>query len=215
MKKLLLNNLPLEFLHLKFKGLNSILLNFIVLSIVILFLSLDIINSQTNKQNNSLPQKEGIFIKSDKDSVLIGDFVNLEIVAAYPQNGKFNFDILKDSLKKNLNKYEIISISKIDTIISNKNSNLQIQKANYVVSSYEVGVQNIKSFYNYYTTKNSIGTEDTSYISSNNLYITFMGVGADTTKAFKDIKPPIEVEFDYTDYILWAIFLIFLGDFLY
>jgi hypothetical protein len=171
--------------------------------------------SQSSIKKSELPQKLGIYLKADKDTALIGDFVNLELVAAYPQNSKFNFETLKDSLKRNLRKYEIISISKTDTIIGSKNSDIQYQKAKYVVSSYEVGNQNISGFYNYYTTKNSNGDIDTSYINSNNLYINFMGVGADTTQTFKDIKPPIEVGFDYTDYILWSIFLIFLGGAIY
>lgn len=168
-----------------------------------------------------MPKNAGIYIKSDKDSALIGDFVNLEIIAAFPQNSKLDFSVLKDSLKIHFKKYEIISASKIDTIMGSKNSDLQFLKTQYVVSSYEVGNQQISSFYNYYTTKstskdsNGNITEDTNYISSNNVYIQFVGVGADTTQVFKDIKPPIEVSYDYTEIILWAIFVIFLGGAIY
>lgn len=188
-----------------------LLLFILVLSIKILIADVSAFSAM-KKEN--LPKKEGIFLNFDNNKPLIGDKINLNVIVAIPKESNLNYINLEDSLKSKLDKIEILKIVSVDTI-KDVSSKLKYISAIYQVSSYFTGKFIINSFTNYYFSNTQFNNQnniqnliDSHQIISNSLDIAFGSMNADTSKAFKDIKDNIDVDFDYTEYFYWFIAIV-------
>jgi hypothetical protein len=140
-------------------------------------------------------QNLSVSLKSDTNNVLIGDQININLTVNSDQKTKIYLPLIPDTLGK----IEVISRSKIDTVISEKNFTL---KQNYVVTSFDSGSFTFPSLTILYE-RNGQTTLNTLY--SDSLILNFNTVAVDTSQAIKDIKPPLEEPYtlaDFIDYIL-------------
>lgn len=186
-----------------------------ILLLFILFLIAEVTGfSAINKEN--LPKSEGIFLSVDNTKPLIGDKININLIISIPKESNLNYINLEDSLKSKLDKIEILKTISVDTI-KDVGTKFKYISAVYQVSSYFAGKFTINSFTNYYFNNSQNITQnitqniiDSHLIVSNSLNIVFGGMNADTSKAFKDIKDNIDVDFDYIEYVYWFIGIILL-----
>jgi len=160
----------------------------LILILLIIYSNINLISNEYN-----------IKLKSYKDSVEIGDKVILDVIAKLPKLSK-NFVI---SSEDTTDKYSIIKSLKLDTIFE-KNSKLlkgRVEFYNYNLADIIIQPLKIK-----YDVNDSINL----YLTSNSIKIINKLQNADTSKAFKDIKPVIDVDFDYSEYILYFFIVIFI-----
>lgn len=138
----------------------------------------------------------------DTNKILIGDQINY-LIKLYPNDREqVVFPFINDSLGKLL----IVSKSQFDTLIENKRKVL-IQKiiltsfdsGNYVIPGLEFGF---------------IEGSDTNYFFTDSYKVEINTIPVDTTKPIKDIKPIMDVPFNFMDifwYIIGFIILLAVG----
>jgi hypothetical protein len=143
-------------------------------------------------------------ILTDTNNILIGDqaTIKLSVHSDAPVN------IILPAFPDTLGKLEVISRSSIDTVKSGYGLTLN-QK--YVVTSFDSGLHVFPSLTIMYEKKE----QTTLYpVLTDSLFIKFNAVNADTSKAIKDIKPPLEEPYtlaDFIDYILIGLGIIILA----
>jgi hypothetical protein len=133
----------------------------------------------------NIAQAQDVSIKTitDKNKVLIGDFINYQIEVQYPLNSTYVFwpNINTETIKP----FTIIDASKIDTI---SNANTIILKQKYTLACYDSGMYNIPKLELGYQQNNSVDskiiTSDSQWIAVNNVSINING----------DIKDIVEAE---------------------
>jgi hypothetical protein len=139
----------------------------------------------------------------DSTSILIGSQTNLRLTAAFDvKNGipKIQFPQIGDSLAS---KVEVISKSKIKTIIPDSgHPNIQQQIEDITVSSFDSGYYAIPPF------KFIINGDTGNPQMTEPMMLQVMTVRVDTAKGFKDIKAPIQAPFTWLEilpYIGWGL----------
>jgi hypothetical protein len=153
-----------------------------------LFLTLLIMLSSINLFSNDYNLK----IKSNKDTVEIGDKIILDILSKFPKSSK-NFKVTSED---STDRYSILKLLKLDTIID---KNFVTLKGRVEFYNYNLENVIIKPIKINYDVEDSINL----FLKSNSIKIINKLQNADTSKAFKDIKPVIDVDFDYSQYILY------------
>ena len=147
----------------------------------------------------------------DTNNVLIGDQIKLKLEVTASEKLNITWSQIPDTLGS----IEIISKSAIDTI---KESNKFVLRQNLVLTSFDSGNFVFPQVTFMYQKK---GTNDLSPVQSDSLILRFRTVAVDTSKAFKDIKPPLEEPVTFDEYIVYilvalgAISLAFAGYFLW
>lgn len=140
-------------------------------------------------------QNLSVSLKSDTNNVLIGDQININLTVNSDRKTKIYLPLIPDTLGK----IEVISRSKIDTILSEKNF---ILKQNYIVTSFDSGSFIFPSLTILYERNG----QTTLYpLQSDSLILNFNTLPVDTSQAIKDIKPPLDEPYtlaDFIDYIL-------------
>jgi len=132
----------------------------------------------------------------DSTSILIGSQTNLRLTAAFDvKNGvpKIQFPQIADSLAS---KVEVISKSKITTIIPDSaHPNVQQQVQDITISSFDSGYYAIPAF------KFIINGDTANAQLTEAMMLQVNTVHVDTTKAFKDIKAPLQASFTWLEYL--------------
>lgn len=169
----------------KFLNFNKHKVN-LFLTLLILFSCIDLISNEYSLK-----------LKSNKDTVEIGDKIILDIISKLPKKSK-NFKVTSED---STDRYSILKSLKLDTIID-KNSIILKGRVEF----YNYNLENIiiKPIKINYDVEDSINL----YLISNSVQIINKLQNADTSKAFKDIKPVIDVDFDYSQYILYFLLII-------
>jgi len=144
----------------------------------------------------------------DSNSILIGQQVKLKLSVEYRvDNGKqikIIWPEIKDTIIKEV---EVISQTKIDTIIPDKNDPFKfIQSKTLYITSFDSGYWAVPPFI--FKTES-----DSTAISTEALLLQVITVAVDTTIAIKAIKPPYEENFTFIDWLKdnWLILAITAG----
>lgn len=133
-----------------------------------------------------------VSMKIDTNMLLIGDQVNLELEATFPDSTQVFLPIFSDTI---IDKLEILDISNIDTVFSNGIYKIH-QK--YLVTSFDSGLYTIPPAK---FVVNFIKGDFTDTLESSPIYFGVMTMKLDTanTNAITDIKLPIEAPITFKE----------------
>jgi len=150
----------------------------------------------------------------DTNVIKLGDQVNLTLYLQYPNEKgavTITWPVIKDTIVEHI---ELVSKTKADTSIDTT-TNTSIIKQKLTITSFDSGYYVIPPFTFYYQ---SI-LDTTHYkVESEPLLLKVKTIPVDTTKDFKDIKPPLEVPFTLQEalpYILGGLAVIVAGFLIY
>lgn len=134
--------------------------------------------------------------KLDTNSIRIGQQTKLELSIQYRvdngQQVKIYWPGIADTLRKEV---EVVSQSKIDTIIPDKNNPFEfVQTKTLYITSFDSGYWAITPF-------KFIVNSDTNGVTTEPLLLQVGTVAVDTTLAIKDIKQPFDENYTWIDWI--------------
>lgn len=138
----------------------------------------------------------------ERDSLLIGDQVNLKLEVSIPSGHLVSWPSYEDTLVQHI---EIIKKSGIDTIPSSDPS-LKTYFQNLLITGFDSGTYQIPPIRFYHGSKEDTVTEE---LATRPFYIHVHTVEVDTSKAIMPIKPPIESPITFSEVLPW--FLLGLG----
>ena len=146
--------------------------------------------------NEAFAQQIKATAKLDTNSIRIGQQTKLQLSIQYRvdngQQVKIYWPGITDTLRKEV---EVVSQSKIDTIIPDKNNPFEfVQTKTLYITSFDSGYWAIAPF------KFIINT-DTSGITTEPLLLQVGTVAVDTALAIKDIKQPFDENYTWIDWI--------------
>lgn len=145
-------------------------------------------------------QEIAIEFKADSSHIVIGDFLNLKLTARFPNE----FMVAMPQVTDTVGTMELVKASKIDTSID---GSFKTFTQTYTVSAYDSGTYRAGPQRIIFRDQN--GTTDTVF--SDPVIIAVTTLPVDTSKAFKTIKPPIDVPYtigEFLPYIIAGIALI-------
>jgi len=136
----------------------------------------------------------------NSNNIVIGE----ELIMSFEINSNGEYDIIFPNYSDTLSSFEIINISKIDTI---KQENILKYKQNLSLIQFDSGHFEIPSIKFVYKDKNdSNKLADFRTISTNSIPVYVNSVQIDTTQTFKDIKPLMDVPFSIWEIINYIYF---------
>lgn len=136
-------------------------------------------------------QAQELSITLDKDTILIGDHINLDITIKNANNDKVLFPVFADSIST----FDVINSYPIDTLDNGYNKRYSITQFN--AGNYQFG--QIPT-----VVVHSNGVMDTLY--SNNVNLVVNTIEVDTTQAIKSIKTVKSLPFPWKDFLKkWGI----------
>ncbi len=130
---------------------------------------------------------------TDSSKYKVGDYITYKLEFAYDKNIRINYPSVKDSVK-NLEfiKEELPSKSESDKKV--------MENRIYIFSKYDSSIVNIPSYKVYYT-----DGQTQNFVTVNPVTLTVEKIAVDTTKDILDVKPPVEIPFN------WVLALIIFG----
>ena len=153
---------------------------------------------------NVFAQNQPVRAYIDTNNILIGDQINLSISVNASKLQKVMFPVMPDSIGKVI----FISQTKTDTLFSDNNVKY-IKK--FVITSFDSGEFVLNGFPVIITNQK---LESDTFLT-NNIYLKFRTVRVDTSQAFKDIKPIIEVPLSFWDFFPYILGLILIAVLIY
>ncbi len=142
------------------------------------------------------PQGIKVTSRIDSNKIQIGDYVKMDLKASYTPKSTVVWPELKDDLSDNI---AIINKSAIDTISGTDSLSLS---RTYTLTSYDSGSFYIPSITFKYKNK---GDTAFSEAFTDSILLDVKSIAVDTTKAFKDIKGPVSVPYDWRELIPYII----------
>lgn len=124
----------------------------------------------------------------DRASIPIGEQTLLHVSAKMPLKTAITFPQLVDSIGK----VQLVKTLKADTVIDQKNHNLETITHSFVVTSFDPGVYTLPQF----TFQTTTGDLKTGTVT-----LQVKAVPVDTTKTFYDIKQPLAVSYTFWDWL--------------
>lgn len=146
-------------------------------------------------QLNATPK---LITNVDSNNVLIGKKINLTIEFQSEKDYNVIFPVIQDSLEK----IEVLSMSEPDT---SKLEKLRSIKRSYAITSFDSGSYSLGPYTLVYSEPKS---EDFNVIKTNPVNVMFNTVKVDTTQPIKDIKPPMNVGWGFSDILPYLIGLL-------
>jgi hypothetical protein len=148
-------------------------------------------------------QSVSVTAKLDSASIRIGEQTRLHLSIQYHANKnkiQIQWPQLKDTI---ISKIEIVSTSKIDTVIANKNdSSTFLQTQNVTITSFDSGFYALPPF-------KFIVNNDTAHpFETEAILLEVKNIRVDTTKDIKDIKQPLHAPFSWKEllpYVYWSL----------
>lgn len=138
-------------------------------------------------------QQMSVMASLDTNKILIGEQTSLKLSATTTPDYKLQWPVLKDSIYK----IEIVSAGKIDTSYSEDKKFITYAQA-FTITCFDSGFKAIPPFQFGY----QIGKDTTKqFMASDAMLLQVAGVIVDTTKAIKEIKPPLEIPFSILDFV--------------
>ncbi len=133
--------------------------------------------------------------KVDKNKIKIGDLIHYTIIVARDEN----VNVEMPDLGANLGAFEIRDYNDPDP--EKKNGEI-LQRREYTISTYDIGDYEIPPV----TVRYSIGKDDVwKNLTTEQIKITVESLKPSETGDIKDIKPPWEIERDWTQIIRFAV----------
>lgn len=127
----------------------------------------------------------------DTNAILIGDHFNMKITLSQPSNIKIDFPLFTDTIPSSV---EILSASKIDTVVANGILNL---KQNLVLTSFDSGPHEILPL-DFVIHIDTI----TDTIRTRQMFYQVFTIPPDTAvQDIKDIKPPFDAPISFREYL--------------
>ncbi|MCW3102099.1 MAG: hypothetical protein JWO09_539 [Bacteroidetes bacterium] len=143
--------------------------------------------------------------KLDSNSIVIGQQVKLELSIQYrADKGKHvqvTFPQITDTIRKEI---EVVSQSKVDTIIDKNDPFLFTQVKTLYITSFDSGYWAMPPF------KFDVNT-DTAGVLTEPLLLQVSTVAVDTTQALKDIKAPYEEAYSWVDWLKDNMYVVYTG----
>lgn len=137
----------------------------------------------------------------DTTTIKLGDQIGLKLSFQYSETkGKITvtWPAFKDTINEHI---EIVNVSKIDTI-KDSTSNLSIQRQTLTITSFDSGYYAIPPFKFVY----QFAGDTTHYkVETEPLLFAVKTIPVDTSKEFKEIKPPMEVPYTLEDALPYII----------
>ncbi|MCX6155457.1 MAG: hypothetical protein NT007_14990 [Candidatus Kapabacteria bacterium] len=130
-----------------------------------------------------------VHLRADTNQGLIGDHIKLHIELKYDKN----LHVIWPQIPDSIGKIEFLNKSKIDTLDSGKVGSM---RQTLIISSFDSGQVVIPPFTFMYEKK---GFQEPFPLQTESLYIKFFGIQVDTSKAYKDIKPPLKESLIWSD----------------
>lgn len=141
---------------------------------------------------NTISYGQNATVKIDTNTILIGQQIKL-IVECEKITTPFLFPSLKDTIIKGI---EIINISSVDTIFESNEDNTLSLIQEYIITAWDSGAFYIPSF------------KITDNINTDSVLLNVMTIAIDQKSDIKDIKEPLDPEFEISDILPWLIGLI-------
>ena len=131
--------------------------------------------------------------KLDSTKIRLGEQTHLQLTISIPSDAQVIFPLIPDSIHK----LEIVQRSKIDTIKS-ADGKFATYHQSLTVTGFDSGYFVIEPMTFFYQKK---GSSNTDSVSTEAMLMQVQTVAVDTTKEFKDIKPPVDVPFTFREAI--------------
>jgi hypothetical protein len=125
----------------------------------------------------------------DTNKILIGDQIKLILKAQAPTGTQVKFPMIADTLRSHI---DVVKQSKIDTSFSPDKQRFELSKT-IVITSFDSGYYAIPPF-DFYTNSDTVHP-----LSTSALLLSVQTLAVDTTKAFKDIKGPLDAPFTWQE----------------
>lgn len=137
-------------------------------------------------------------------TIKIGDQTKLFLEVSQPAKEHINFPVFTDTIT---GKVQIVSTSKPDTVVDQKDHNRITVTRSYVITSFDAGTYTLPAF--------AFGSGP-GVVKSNELTLQVQTVKVDTTKAIYDIKQPLAVTYTFLDWLrdnwIWiAVIIVVIG----
>jgi hypothetical protein len=141
---------------------------------------------------SAFTQKVRVDMTLDKKAIMIGEQFHMKVKVDQPANVTVTWPLWLDTLTKGV---EIVEAGKTDTVFSADKENITFNK-DYILTSFDSGAYQIPAFT--FTSTNGNVSEN---IVTNPLFILVDKPAVDTSKGIKDIKGPLEIPFDWKEFI--------------
>jgi hypothetical protein len=162
------------------------IIRLILISILIIFINYCLADAQEEIEATA---------RLDKNVILIGDHIKVDLELRTSKN----VDVIWHRLTDSIGQLEILQMSPIDTLDTNK---LRIYKQRLIITSFDSGYYYIPPVVFGY----KISGDTSIYpVETNALKVTCKPIGIDTTKGIKDIKGPLEEPVTIDEYIIYII----------
>jgi hypothetical protein len=143
--------------------------------------------------------------KLDSNNIIIGQQVKLELSIQYRadqgKNIKVTFPSIGDTLRKEI---EVVSQSKIDTIVNKNDPFLFTQTKTLYITSFDSGYWAVAPL------KFEVNT-DSAGVFTEPLLLQVNTIAVDTTQAIKDIKGPYEETYSWVDWLKDHMYFVYGG----
>lgn len=131
----------------------------------------------------------------DTNKILIGDQVKLRLKAQGPTGTNIKFPRIADTIREHI---DVVKQLPIDTSYSPDKQRYELTKT-ILITSFDSGYYAIPPF-DFYTNDDTIHP-----LSTSALLLGVQTLAVDTTKAFRDIKPPLNAPFTWQEAIPYVI----------
>jgi hypothetical protein len=136
-----------------------------------------------------------ITVKAATDSTKykVGDYIKYKLDFTYDKNIKINYPSVKDSIKD-------LDFIMEELPVKHESSSKVMETRNYIFSKYDSSIVKIPGFKIVYTDGKS-----QNFAVVNPITLTVSTIPVDTAKDIQDVKPPVEIPFN------WLLFFIIVG----
>ncbi len=136
-----------------------------------------------------------ITVKASTDTTKykVGDYINYKLKFSYDKGIRVNYPSLKDTIKN-------LDFIREEPPVSHESNGKVFETHNYIFSKYDSSIVKIPSYKIGYTSPGGQGV-----LTVDPMTITVSTIPVDTTKDIQDVKPPVEIPFN------WALAVIILA----
>jgi hypothetical protein len=127
---------------------------------------------------------------TDSTKYKVGDYINYKLDFTYDKNIKINYPSVKDSVKN-------LDFIKEELPVKHESSSKVMETRSYIFSKYDSSIVTIPAYKIAYT-----DGKNQNFVLVNAITLTIATVPVDTSKDIQDVKPPVEIPFN------WALFFI-------
>ncbi len=136
--------------------------------------------------------------KVDRSKITIGDLITYSIIIKRDKD----VEIILPSLGANLGQFEIRDYKIYD---KRKEDNKIIEQVDYIISTFDIGEYEIPSVEIKYKIK---GSKEEGILKTDKIVITVESVKPSEAGDIREIKPPVEIPYNWKPLIYWALIVL-------